>query len=82
MYWENNHATFGGAVSIIDASPFVYCTLVPTNVLEGNCFFQLPDLNLSAHASDVQLVFKNNSVHTAGGMSYMVVQEVHYMVVQ
>ena len=52
--WENNHATFGGAIYVSDVNPQIYCTLtaqcyinsyayVPTE----ECFFQLPGQSLS-----------------------------------
>ena len=61
VYWENNHATLGGAIYVMDAIPSSYCHRLK---LKEVCFFQLPGKNLS---SDVQFVFKNNS---AGGAMY------------
>ena len=68
VYWENNHATLGGAIYVADASPVSYCTLVATYVLQEECFFQLPSQNLSS--INVQLVFKNNSADAAGSVLY------------
>ena len=68
VYWENNHASLGGAIYIADASPKSYCTLVASYVPQENCFFQLPGQNLS-NGIDVQLVFKNNSA-AAGSVLY------------
>ena len=39
VYWENNHATLGGAIYVIDASPLSYCTSV---VPKEECFFSTP----------------------------------------
>ena len=66
VYWENNHATLGGAIYVIDASPLSYCTSV---VPKEECFFQLPGQNLS-NGIDVQLIFKNNSADVAGSVLY------------
>ena len=66
MYWENNNATLGGAIYVVDASPFSYCTLIVT---QEECFFQLPGQNLSS-GIDIQLVFKNNSAVLAGSVLY------------
>ena len=69
VYWENNHATLGGAIYVEDASPLSYCMLVATIVPKEECFFQLPGQNLS-NGIDVQLVFKNNSADVAGSVLY------------
>ena len=69
VYWENNHASFGGAIYVEDASPLSYCTSVATLVPKEECFFQLPGQNLS-NGIDVQLVFKNNSADVAGSVLY------------
>ena len=67
VYWENNHASLGGAIYVDDSSnPFIYCTQVEKSTNE--CFFQLPSQNLSG-SLDVQLVFKNNSAD-AGSVLY------------
>ena len=68
VYWENNHATLGGAIYVYDASPVSYCTL-GSYVPKEECFFQLPGQNLS-NGIDVQLVFKNNSADAAGSVLY------------
>ena len=66
VYWENNHATLGGAIYVQDASPVSYCDpLMP----KEKCFFQLPGQNLT-NSADVQLVFKNNSADAAGSVLY------------
>ena len=70
VYWENNHATLGGAIYVEDASPLSYCTLVATIVPKEECFFQLPGQNLSSGIVDVQLVFKNNYADGAGSVLY------------
>ena len=68
VYWENNHATRGGAIYVDDTfNPFIYCTQIEKCTL-NECFFQLPGQNLSS-GLDVQLVFKNNSAD-AGSVLY------------
>ena len=69
MYWENNHATLGGAIYVQDASPLSYCTLLIPYVPKEECFFQLPGQNLS-NSIDVKLIFKNNSADGAGSVLY------------
>ena len=70
MYWENNHATSGGAIYVNDVSPTVsYCTQIDPYGPKEECFFQLPGQNLS-NGIDVQLVFKNNSAGAAGSVLY------------
>ena len=69
VYWENNHARFGGAIYVADASTMSYCTVISTNILKEECFFQLPGRNLS-NGADVQLVFKNNFADVAGSVLY------------
>ena len=68
VYWENNHAHFGGAIYAADASPASYCPSVSKFEQKEECFFQLPGQNLS-NGIDVQLVFKNNSAD-AGSVLY------------
>ena len=46
-YWENNHATFGGAIYVHDVSPLSYCTLFGALAPKEECSFQLPDQNMS-----------------------------------
>ena len=66
VYWENNHATLGGAIYVQDASPVSYCdSLMP----KEKCFFQLPGQSLT-NSADVQFVFKNNSADAAGSVLY------------
>ena len=69
MYWENNHASLGGAIFVEDASPLSYCRSVAKLVPKEECFFQLPGQNLS-NGIDVQLVFRNNSADVAGSVLY------------
>ena len=68
MFWENNHATYGGAIYVVKSNPFVYCQAEMCTAKE-DCFFQLPSQNLS-NGIDVQLIFKNNSADTAGSVLY------------
>ena len=71
--WENNHATFGGAIYVFDVNPQIYCTLLAPYILayvpKEECFFQLPGQNLS-NGLDVKLVFKSNSADDAGSVLY------------
>ena len=67
VYWENNHANFGGAIYVYDTIPVSYCDSTASYV--PKCFFQLPGQNLSNDV-DVQLVFKNNSADAAGSVLY------------
>jgi len=70
VYWENNHASLGGAIYVYDVTPTAsYCTEVTPYVPKEECFFQLPGQNLS-NGIDVQLVFKNNSADVAGSVLY------------
>ena len=69
VYWENNHARFGGAIYVADASPASYCPWIATYIPKEECFFQLPGQNLS-NGIDVQLVFKNNFAGGGGSVLY------------
>ena len=68
VYWENNHATRGGAIYVSDASPLSYCTPLTPYIPQQECFFQLPGQNLSS--INVQLIFTNNSADDAGSVLY------------
>ena len=69
VYWENNSATFGGAIYVQDVSPLSYCTQLVQYAPKEKCFFQLPGQNLSC-GIDVKLYFKNNSADIAGSVLY------------
>ena len=69
VYWENNHATLGGAIYVFDVSPASYCTPLGPYGPKEECFFQLPGQNLS-NGIDVQLVFENNSADVAGSVLF------------
>ena len=69
VYWENNHASLGGAFCVQDCSPISYCTSVVPYVPKEECFFQLPGQNLST-GINIQLVFQNNSADDAGSVLY------------
>ena len=69
LYWENNHATFGGAIYVHDVRPLSYCTLFGTLAPKEECSFQLRGQNLS-NGIDVQLFFKNSSAKIAGSVLY------------
>jgi len=68
LYWENNHARFGGAINVEDRTiPFIYCHQIEAK--EENCFFQIPGQNLS-NGIDVEFVFKDNCAEAAGSVLY------------
>ena len=69
VYWENNHATLGGAIYVQDASPLSYCTLIIPYVPKEDCFFQLAGRNLFSGIK-VKLIFKNNTAYVAGSVLY------------
>ena len=70
VYWENNHASLGGAIFVDNVTPTAsYCTDVTPYEPKEECFFQLPGQNVS-NGIDVQLVFKNNSADVAGSVLY------------
>ena len=69
IYWERNHARFGGAIYVDDEyNPLVYCT-THTCETKYECFFQLPGQNLS-NGIDTQFVFKDNSADVTGSVLY------------
>ena len=69
VYWESNHAQFGGAFYVGDFyNPFIFCTTIATYAAKDECFFQIPSQNLS-NGIDAQLVFKDNSAY-AGSVLY------------
>ena len=68
VYWKDNHASFGGAIHVKQSNPFVYCQADICTEQE-KCFFQLPGQNLS-NATNVRLVFQNNSADAAGSVLY------------
>jgi len=46
VHWENNHATLGGAIYVLDASHMSYCNSkslvnIATLVPKEDCYFQL-----------------------------------------
>ena len=69
IYWENTHATLGGAIYVADNDFLNYCSSVAAYITKEECFFQLPGQNLS-NGIDVQLIFKNNSADAAGSVLY------------
>ena len=80
IYWENNHASLGGAIYVYDNIPISYCPSTRYNIRVTSesyvpteeCFFQLLGQNLP-NGIDVQFVFKT---------TLLMLQEVCYMVVQ
>ena len=69
VFWNNNHATYGGAIYVTDVSPLGYCASVATYVPKEYCFFQLPGQNLS-NGIDIQFVFNDNLADAAGSFLY------------
>ena len=68
VFWNNNHATYGGAIYVTDVSPVSYCASVTIHTYQS-CFFELPSQNLS-NGIDVQLIFKDNSADVTGSVLY------------
>ena len=64
VYWENNHASLGGAIYASNYNPLIYCTSIAPFIQQKKCFFQISSL------SGIQLVFKNNSADDAGSVLY------------
>ena len=50
VYWENNHATLGGAIYVHDVITLSYCyrNSIAPYIPKEQCFFQLHDQNLSS----------------------------------
>ena len=69
VYWENNHASFGGAISVRNINNFIYCTRIANFIPPPKCFFQLQGQNLS-NASNPNFIFNNNSADTAGNVLF------------
>ena len=69
VYWENNHARFGGAIYVADVSTMSYCTVIAKFVPKEECFFQLRGQNMS-NGIDVQFVFKSNFAGGGGSVLY------------
>ena len=70
VYWENNSASFGGAIYVFDqTNPLSYCSKLANNINFNptNCFYQLPGWDLS---HNTRLVFRNNSAELLGGTLY------------
>ena len=64
VYWENNHASLGGAIYASNYNPLIYCTQIAPYIQQERCFFQISSL------SGIQLVFKNNSADITGSVLY------------
>ena len=66
VYWENNHASLGGAIYVNNHNSLIHCTQIAIILFlpQHKCFFQIPSL------SGIQLVFKNNSADVAGSVLY------------
>ena len=70
VYLENNCATFGGAIFVADQiNPLIFCPQIvdPINRNTIDCFYQLPDHDLS---NNIRLIFRNNSAELEGDALY------------
>ena len=71
VYWDNNHATYGGAIYVLEPiNPLIYCPRIDNHFIINlivQCFYQLPDQSLSTHT---RLIFRNNSAEKEGGTLY------------
>ena len=71
VYWDNNHASFGGAIYVLESiNPLIYCPQIDNHFINNlivQCFFQLSDQSLSTHT---RLIFRNNSAEKEGGTLY------------
>ena len=69
VYWEDNHASLGGAIYVDDQfyDPFAYCNTPGVTYPPGPCFFSVPLWN--SLPINIQLVFKNN-IADAGSVLY------------
>ena len=73
VWWENNHATSGGAIYVSDINPLIYCIpiakFIAAYLPREECFIQLPGQSLF-NGIYVDLLFKNNSADVAGSVLY------------
>ena len=69
VYWENNHASFGAAISVRNINELIYCTRISKFIPLQKCFFQLYSQNLS-NASGPNFFFNNNIADAAGTVLY------------
>ena len=69
VYWEDNHASLGGAIYVDDRfyDPFAYCNTPGVTYPPGPCFFSVPLQN--SLPINIQLVFKDNTAD-AGSVLY------------
>ena len=77
VYWENNSASYGGAIYVFDqTNPLSFCPQIDNNNLVINnvifihstlCFYQLPGWDFS---HNTRLVFRNNSAEREGSALY------------
>ena len=70
VYWDNNSASFGGAIYVRDQTdPLSFCPQIDNTINRNTikCFYQLPDQSLS---TNTRLIFKNNSAEREGGTLY------------
>ena len=66
VYWENNSASFGGAIYVFDqTNPLSYCPKLDSITIE--CFYQLPGWDFS---NNTRLVFRKNSAKVVGDTLY------------
>ena len=72
VYWENNSASLGGAICVLDqTSPLSYCPQIDNSGIIINdiirCFYQLPGWDFPRNT---RLVFRNNSAEREGSALY------------
>ena len=71
VYWENNHASYGGAIYVLDQiNPLIFCAQIENDRLltyNVKCFYELPNQSWS---TSTRLIFKNNSAKNDGGTLY------------
>ena len=72
VYWNNNSASLGGAIYVLDqTNPLSYCPQIGNSVIIINdiirCFYQLSGGDFS---HNTRLVFRNNSAEREGSALY------------
>ena len=71
VYWENNSASLGGAIYVLDqTNPLSYCPQIDNSGIIIDiirCFYQLPGWDFS---HNTRLVFRNNSAEREGSALY------------
>ena len=69
VYWENNSASFGGAIYVVDqTNPFSFCSRIDNYIIITiECFYQLPGWDFPRNT---RLVFRNNYAKQEGSDLY------------